>query len=251
MHVMYNYQLPLEAVREMMEDLEKSGLTRKKKKLEYLVFQLTKEKEKVVLDKEEVEALEECSQKLEIFSSSLEETPTMFLPVFNYLPWYILQRKRIYKNISEVQQKLSEILNGKVKNVPTDGDDEHMQQLFFIIFIFINISRTVFRKQKAKRGAGRKSLLGQQVSWTDDVVTPLTNREFPQLSSPSERSLFLQRRRGEGASPGQEEILVDSQEKAGPSYDICGLRFYLAAKSTKISSFNFPAGCLLVHYSSQ
>ena len=35
---MFNYKLPLAAMKDMMEDLDKSGLTRKKKKLEYLVF---------------------------------------------------------------------------------------------------------------------------------------------------------------------------------------------------------------------
>merc|ERR1712203_998521 len=92
---MYNYKLPLETIREMMEDLDNSGLTRKKKKLEYLVFQLSKQK--VILEKEELESLEECSQQLEIFSSTLEENPRMFLPVFQYSILHFAKKKNLQK----------------------------------------------------------------------------------------------------------------------------------------------------------
>ena len=254
MRVMYNYQLPLEAVREMMQDLDNSGLTKKKKKLEYLVFQLTREK--VTLDKEEVESLEECSRKIEIFSSYLEENPTMFLPVFHYFPWYILQRKRIYKNVSKVQQKLCEILNGKVKNDTADAD-ENVHKLFFIIFVFINISKTVFKKQKAKAVQKKCVCPEQQVRSSDDVVPPLTKglsnqmREFTHLSSPSERAVFIQRKKITQDTPDPDEITVVSEARNCPSYDICGLRFYIATRSTKLGGFNLPQGCLVIYYSNE
>ena len=255
MQVMFNYKLPLEAMRDMMEDLDNSGLTRKKKKLEYLVFQLSKQK--VVLEKEELESLEECSQQLEIFSSTFEENPRMFLPVFQYFPSYILQRKRIYKNVSKVQQKLCEILNGKVKNY-TDDAGENIYQLFFIIFIFINISRTVLKKQKSRCVQKKSIICEQQVSTDSDVVTPLTKglttqmREFTSSTSAGSEgaAVFLQRKKI-SVTENPEEILVLSEEKRVPSYDICGLRFYLATKSTKISDFDLPEGCLVVYYSTE
>ena len=244
----------------MMEDLDKSGLTRKKKKLEFLVFQLSKQK--VVLEKEELESLDECSQQLEILSSTFEENPRMFLPVFQYFPSYILQRKRIYKNVSKVQQKLCEILNGKVKNYTADVD-ENIHQLFFVIFIFIHISRTVFTKQRMK-GVQKKSCCDQHVSSTDDVVTPLTKgltsqmREFTQHTSPQtnicERPAFQPRRKGPTSTTttaDPEEITVLSEEENAPSYDICGLRFFLVKNCMKMNQFDLPQGCLLIYYSTE
>merc|ERR1711953_95586 len=225
MQVVYNYKLPLEAIRDMMEDLDNSGLTRKKKKLEFLVFQLSKQK--VVLEREELESLEECSQQLEIFSSTFEANPRMFLPVFQYFPSYILQRKRIYKNVSKVQQKLCEILNGKVKNYTADVD-ENIHQLFFVIFIFIHISRTVSTKQRTKT-VQKKSCCDQHVSSSDDVVTPLTlgltnqMREFAHhntQTNSSERPAPQQRRKVSSSAHTNtdlEEIIVVSEEKNAPS----------------------------------
>ena len=255
---MYNYKLPLEAMRDMMEDLDNSGLTRKKKKLEYLVFQLSKQK--VILEKEELESLEECSQELEIFSSTFEENPRMFLPVFQYFPSYILQRKRIYKNVSKVQQKLCEILNGKVKNYTAEVD-ENIEQLFFVIFIFLHISRTVFTKQRT-RAVQKKSCSDHQVSSSDDVVTPLTRgltahmREFAHHNTPSnncERPALQQRRQGPNSNTpaDPEEMTVFSEELTAPSYDICGLRFFLAKNCLKIDQFDLPQGCLIVYYSTE
>ena len=262
MQVVYNYKLPLETIRDMMEDLDNSGLTRKKKKLEFLVFQLSKQK--VVLEREELESLEECSQQLEIFSSTFEANPRMFLPVFQYFPSYILQRKRIYKNVSKVQQKLCEILNGKVKNYTADVD-ENIHQLFFVIFIFLHISRTVFTKQRV-RGVQKKSACEQHVNLTDDVVTPLTAgltnqmREFTHHTPANncERPPAPQQRRKGPSSTytstlgtDPEEIIVVSEEKNAPSYDICGLRFFLARNCLKIDQFDLPQGCLIVYYSTE
>ena len=256
---MFNYKLPLAAMKDMMEDLDKSGLTRKKKKLEYLVFQLCKQK--VELEKEELESLEECSQQLEILSSTFEENPRMFLPVFQYFPSYILQRKRIYKNVLKVQQKLCEILNGKVKNYTADAD-ENIHQLFFVIFVFIHISRTVFTTERT-RGVQKKSSCDQHSNSSgDDVVTPLTRdftaqmREFTHHTSPAnncERPAPQQRRKGPTSDPATdpEEIIVVSEEKNSPSYDICGLRFFLAKNCMKIDKFDIPQGCLLVYYSTE
>merc|ERR1712203_998522 len=108
---MYNYKLPLETIREMMEDLDNSGLTRKKKKLEYLVFQLSKQK--VILEKESWRAWKNAANSWKYSPPPWKKIHGCSCRCFS-TPSYILQRKRIYKNVSKVQQKLCEILNGKV-----------------------------------------------------------------------------------------------------------------------------------------
>ena len=139
LEIMFNYKMPMDDFREMMEDIENYQQTQQRKKIEKLCSECLKTK--VVFDSE---TIEECSREIENFGCTFRQCPKIFLPIFRHFPWYLLARKRVYKSILKVHQKLCEILNQKVKVLHPEEDEGF--QIFVILYILISLSQTVSKK---------------------------------------------------------------------------------------------------------
>ena len=152
MQTIYNYKVPIDDFREMLEDIDNYHKTQEKKKIEKLLFECTKTK--VVLDAENSSVIEECSREIEFFNCTLRETPKMYFPMFRHFPWYMLQRKRIYKSLLKVKQKLCEVLEKNVKNLPSD---KNIEEMLFFLYIFLHVS-TSQKKSKPKSKPSKHSV---------------------------------------------------------------------------------------------
>lgn len=131
--IMLNYKMPMDDFKELMENIENYQQTQQRKKIEKLCSECLKTK--VVFD---VETISECSREIDNFICTFRESPKMYLPIFRHFPWYLLQRKRVYKSILKVENKLCEMLNQQVKLQRPEEDRGF--QIFLLLYILISLS---------------------------------------------------------------------------------------------------------------
>ena len=143
----YNYRISIDDFRSLMDACENYRSVLHEKKVQNLVFTLTNEK--IVFDNSDKKDLEECSKEMEIFRSSIETTPQMYLPLARYWPLFMLKRKHVYRSILKTQQKLRTIFD---KKVPVQSDEE-VFDLFFVLYIFMALSKTSPKRSTSKKQA--------------------------------------------------------------------------------------------------
>ena len=166
-----NYKMPMSDFVAMMEDIDNYHLAQKRKKLEKLLSECSNTQ--VVLDPADSTVIEECSREIELFNCSLRECPKIFLPIFRHFPWYMLHRKRVYKRLLKVKQKLDEIVDKKVKNVSCET-----KELFFVMFMILMHCASSELKSKIVTSI---NISGLQIFQTKDYLK-LQNFDVPNMS---------------------------------------------------------------------
>lgn len=141
----YNREIPIDEFRILMEACENYRSVLHEKKVENIIFTLTNEK--ITLDKNDTKDLEECSKEVEVFRSSIETAPQMYLPLAGFWPLFILKRKRVYKSVLKIQQKLGSFF---YKKFPKESDEE-VFNLFFVLYFFMTLSKTSPKRRKSAK----------------------------------------------------------------------------------------------------
>ena len=131
--------------KQILDDIDNFHKNQERKKIEKLLCECIKTQ--VTLDSEDSRILDECHQELDNFKKSFIHNPKKFLPLFRHLPNYVLERKRVYKSILNVETKLRELVQQKVKNNPCE---EQNVKLFFLMYFIINISSLIHSKPAEK-----------------------------------------------------------------------------------------------------
>eukprot|EP00091_Calanus_sinicus_P010558 TRINITY_DN24468_c0_g1_i1.p1 TRINITY_DN24468_c0_g1~~TRINITY_DN24468_c0_g1_i1.p1 ORF type:complete len:262 (+),score=-0.52 TRINITY_DN24468_c0_g1_i1:162-947(+) len=125
----YNRKIPIDEFRILMEECENYRSVLHEKKVQNLIFNLTNEK--IILDKNDSNDLEECSKEVEVFRSSIETVPQMYLPLASFWPLFILKRKRVYKSVLKIQGTLKSFFD---KKFPNESDEDIFDLFFVCIF---------------------------------------------------------------------------------------------------------------------
>jgi len=132
----YNHKMSMDDFRILMEACENYQTAQQEKKVQHLIFAITKQK--IDLDKNDSKSLEECTKEIEVIRSSIEDSPQIYLPLASLWPLFILKRKRVYKSVLKVQQKLQALFEKKFP----DESDEDVFNLLFILYLCMSLSET-------------------------------------------------------------------------------------------------------------
>jgi len=141
----YNFKITIKDFRLLMEESENYKSVLHMKKIENLVFTVTSQT--ITFDNSDKKDLEECSKEVEVFKSSIETTPQMYLPGSKFWPHFLLRRKGVYKSVLRAQQKLRELIDKKLEN-PISED---VFNLVFTLYVFMSLSKTSPRRQKSTK----------------------------------------------------------------------------------------------------
>ena len=143
----YNYKISIDDFRTLMAASENYRFVLHEKKVQNLVFTLTNEK--IDLDSNDKKDLEECTKDMEVFKSSIETTPQIYLPLAGFWPLFILKRKRVYKSLLKIQETLRGFYNKKFPN----QSDEDVFNMFCVLYILMNLSKTSPKRSKSAKQA--------------------------------------------------------------------------------------------------
>jgi len=139
----FNHKMSMDDFRMLMEACENYQTAQHEKKVQHLIFALSNQK--IDLDKNDSKSLEECTKEIEVLQSSIEESPQIFLPLASLWPMFILKRKRVYKSVLKMQQKLRTLFDKKF----SDSQNEDIFHLFFVLYLSMALSETRPRKPKS------------------------------------------------------------------------------------------------------
>jgi len=209
---MYNFTIPMEDFKDLLDDIENFHRNQEKKKIEKLLFECIKTK--ISLDTEDLRVIQDCTEEIGYFTKKFIQKPKMFFPFFRHFPGYLLERKRVYKSLLEVEEKLRGLLEQKLKKNPKSPElDEETFKLLQVSFFTFHISYMIH--QKPKETTKKKSKVGQNIRESPDSIT----------SKPDPCDLsFL---------------------------DVCGLQVYKVRNYIKLSDFDIPQGVFILVYNHQ
>jgi len=212
MDAMYNFTIPMDDFKDLLEDIENFHRNQEKKKIEKLMFECIQTK--ITLDTDDLRVIQDCTEEIECFKKKFIQKPKMFFPFFRNFPGYLLERKRVYKNLLQVEEKLRGLLDQKWKKSPKlPEEEEETFKLFLVSFFTFHISRMIH--QKPKEASKKKLKVGQNVRESPDSIS-----SKPDLCDLS----YL---------------------------DICGLQIYKVTNYIKLSDFDIPQGVLMLVYNHQ
>ena len=158
-----SYKMPMSDFMAMMEDIDNYHMAQESKRIEKLLSECSGSTQ-VVFDSMDSAVIEECSGEMELFNCTLRESPKIFLPIFRHFPWFLLHRKRVYKRLLKVKQKLDEIVDKRVKNVSSDT-----KELFFVMYMLFKHCIPSDSKSKTKTETPI-NISGLQVFKTKDYL---------------------------------------------------------------------------------
>jgi len=161
----YNHKMSMDDFRMLMEACENYQTAQHERKVQHLIFALSNQK--IDLDKNDSKSLEECTKEIEVLQSSIEESPQIFLPLASLWPLFILKRKRVYKSVLKIQQKLRTLFYKKF----SDAKDEHIFHLFFVLYLHMALSET--RPKKPKSTQSKVNLENNP-----DAILPVGRQEY-------------------------------------------------------------------------
>jgi len=141
----YNYKIPIDDFRLLMESTEKYQSVLHAQKVENLVFTLINEK--ITLDTDDKKTLQECSTEMKTLKTSIETSPQMFLPFAKYWPAFIMKRKRVYKSVLKIQKILRGLFD---KKMSTNSDIVVFNQ-FFVLYVLMALSKTSPKRRKSAK----------------------------------------------------------------------------------------------------
>lgn len=139
----YNYKISLEDFTNLMSNPENYSKALREHKVNKVLTAITEKQEPVTVGDEVIKDQDYCFELVDKLATFLEKNPLMFLPGFRFLPMYYLDNKKVIKILQELRKTLENVYNRTVLE-----SNSFEFEIFFVIFVWMNISKTTPRRKK-------------------------------------------------------------------------------------------------------